>query len=120
MLIQDSALRKTILQAMADDAALAILRDTTFRSCSAMEIIHRHRLAPSSVYRRIGEFVSAGILTVERMVVTKDGKKYALYRSTVRDIRAEYKSGEFELAVSPNEDVVSRLTRLWKSMRVET
>ena len=84
-----------------------------------MEIIHQYQLAPSSVYRRITEFVDAGLLAVERIVITKDGKKYSLYRSTVRDIRAEYKSGILELNISPNEDVVSKLTRLWSSMRVE-
>lgn len=104
---------------MGDDCALAILGSTTDRACSAMEIIHQCRLPPSSVYRRISEFVDAGLLTVDRMVITKEGKKFSLYRSTVREIRAEYKSGQFELNVTPNEDVVSKLTRLWSSMRVE-
>ncbi len=119
MLIHDTALKKTILQAMADDCALAILKGTTEKACSAMEIIHQCALPPSSVYRRITEFVDAGLLTVERIVVTNDGKKFSLYRSTVRDMRAEYKAGEFELNVSFNEDVASKLTRLWSSMRVE-
>ena len=119
MLIVDAALKKIIMQAMADDCSLAILRGTTERACSAMEIIHQCALPPSSVYRRISEFVDAGLLAVERMVITKDGKKFSLYRSTVRDIRAEYKSGEFELNISLNENVVSKLTRLWSSMRVE-
>jgi predicted transcriptional regulator len=119
LLIHDAALKKTILQAMADDCSLAILKGTTEKACSAMEIIHQCALPPSSVYRRISDFVDAGLLAVERIVITKDGKKFSLYRSTVRDMRAEYKSGEFELSVSFNEDVVSKLTRLWSSMRVE-
>jgi predicted transcriptional regulator len=119
LLIHDAELKKVILEAMADECSLAILRGTTERACSAMEIIHQCALPPSSVYRRISAFVDAGLLAAERIVITKDGKKFSLYRSTVRDIRAEYKSGEFELAVSFNEDVVSKLTRLWTSMRVE-
>ncbi len=119
MLVQDAKLRKTILAAMADDSALAILKGTTNKACSAMDIVHDCGLPPSSVYRRISEFVDAGLLTIDRIVVTKEGKKFSLYRSTVREIRAEYRSGEFELNVTPNEDVVSRLTRLWGSMRLE-
>jgi DNA-binding Lrp family transcriptional regulator len=119
LLVHDLALRRTILEAMADDCALAILKGTTTKACSAMEIIHQYRLAPSSVYRRISEFVDSGVLTIERIVVTEDGKKYSLYRSTIREIRAEYKGGELELSVSPNEDVVSKLTRMWSTMRVE-
>lgn len=119
MLIQDKALRKVILEAMADECSIAILKGTTDKACSAMEIVHQCALPPSSVYRRISQFVDAGLLAVERIIVTKDGKKFSLYRSTVRDVRAEYKSGEFELNVAWNEDVVSKLTRLWASMRVE-
>lgn len=119
MLIHDPVLKKTILEAMADDCALAILKGTREKAQSAMEIVHQCALPPSSVYRRIREFVDAGLLTVERIVITNDGKKFSLYRSTVREIRAEYNAGEFELNVSFNEDVVSKLTRLWSSMRVE-
>ena len=119
MLVQDAVLRKTILAAMADESALAILRSTTERSCSAMEIVHDCKLPPSSVYRRISEFVEAGLLSVDRIIITKEGKKFSLYRSTVREIRAEYRSGQFELNITPNEDVVSRLTRLWSAMRLE-
>lgn len=119
MLIHDTQLKKVILEAMADECSLAILRATTEKACSAMEITHQFALPPSSVYRRISAFVDAGLLAVDKIVITNDGKKFSLYRSTVRDIRAEYKSGEFELAVSFNEDVVNKLTRLWTSMRVE-
>jgi len=107
------------LAAMGDDCALAILRGTTNKASSAMEIVHDCGLPPSSVYRRISEFVDAGLLTIDRIVITKEVKKFSLYRSTVREIRAEYKSGGFELNVTPNEDVVSKLTRLWGSMRLQ-
>jgi hypothetical protein len=119
LLIHNQALKKTILEAMVDDCSLAILKGTTERARSAMDIIHECALPPSSVYRRISDFVDAGLLAIERIIITKDGKKFSLYRSTVRDIRAEYRAGEFELNVSFNEDVVSRLSRLWSSMRVE-
>jgi hypothetical protein len=118
LLVQDEVLRKTILAAMGDDCALAILGSTTNKACSAMEIIHEHKLPPSSVYRRINEFVEAGLLAVDRIVITEEGKKFSLYRSTIREARAEYRYGNFELNVTPNEDVVSKLTRLWGSMRV--
>ncbi len=104
---------------MADECSIAILRGTTYRARSAMEIIHEYSLPPSTVYRRIEEFVKSGLLMVERIVITQEGKKFSLYRSTVRDMRAEYRSGEVELSLSMNEDVVSKLSRLWSSMRIE-
>jgi DNA-binding Lrp family transcriptional regulator len=84
-----------------------------------MELIHECRLAPSTVYRRINELVNAGLLTVERIVITEEGKKFSLYRSAVKDIRVEYRGGEVEVSVSLNEDVVSKLSRMWTSMRTQ-
>jgi DNA-binding Lrp family transcriptional regulator len=110
-------MRKAILEAMADDSSLAILSGTTFKARSAAELIREFSLPSSTVYRRIEELEKAGLLTIEHIILTPDGKKFSIYRSTVRDMRAEYKSGKVEVTVSPNEDVLSKLTRLWGSMR---
>jgi predicted transcriptional regulator len=104
---------------MADDSSLSILRDTTNKACSPMELIHECGLPPSTIYRRINEFVDAGLVTIERVVVTEEGKKFNLYRSAVKDICAEYRAGRVEVTVSLNEDVVSKLSRMWTSMRTQ-
>jgi len=113
------ALKRTILEALADDCSLAILNATMDRACSAMEIVHGSALPPSTVYRRVNEFVNAGLLTVERIMVTEEGKKFSLYRSTLRDIHVEYRSGQVDVNISVNEDAVGKLSRLWSSMRME-
>jgi len=84
-----------------------------------MEIVHQYALPPSSVYRRINELVKAGLLTVERIVITKDGRKFSLYRSAISDMRAEYRAGQLELNISLNQDAVDKLSRMWASMRME-
>jgi putative IMPACT (imprinted ancient) family translation regulator len=37
----------------------------------------------------------------------------------VKDICAEYRAGRVEVTVSLNEDVVSKLSRMWTSMRTQ-
>lgn len=84
-----------------------------------MEIVRQCTLPPSSVYRRISEFLTCGLLVVDRIIVTEEGKKYSLYRSAVKEMRADFKAGEIELNISFNTDVVDKLSRIWTTMRLE-
>lgn len=117
MLIHDATVKKTVLRAMADESSLAILTGTKEKARSPMELIHLSKLPPSSVYRRINEFVACGLLNVERVVITKDGKKYSLYKSPVKEIRVDYKAGDLELDVTFNLDSVEKLTTKWTLLR---
>ena len=58
-----------------------------------------------------------GLLTVEKTIITDDGKKFELYRSSFRSIKLQLNQGEIVLDVELNEDVATRLSRLWSSMR---
>lgn len=105
------------LQAMADGCSIAILRATTDRACSATELVHELAVPASTVYRRINELVEGKLLAVERIVISEDGKKFTLYRSVVREMHANYGFGKVEVDLVLNEDVVSKLSRMWDSMR---
>ena len=118
MFIQDEARKKVVLQALADDCSIAILGATTDKARSAMDLVREFTFPSSTVYRRINELVDVKLLVVEKIVVTDDGKKFSLYRSAVKEIRAEYRVGKVEIAVLLNEDVGSKLSRLWESMRI--
>ena len=119
MLIQDEATKKTVLQTMADDCSITILKATTERAYSAMELVREFAFPSSTVYRRISELLTAKLLAVERIVVTEDGKKFSLYRSTVKEMHSEYSFGKVEVHLIPNEDIVNKLSRLWDSMRIQ-
>ncbi len=117
MLVQEESLKRAVLEAMADDCSLAILKGTTLRARSATELVHEFSLPSSTVYRRIDDLAKTGLLAIDSIILTNDGKKFSLYRSTIRHIRAEYNAGKLEVTIALNEDVLSKLTRLWGSMR---
>ncbi len=58
-----------------------------------------------------------GLLTVEKTILTDDGKKFELYRSSFKGINLQLEKGEILVDVELNEDVATRLTRLWASLR---
>ncbi len=102
---------------MADECSVAILKGTSERARSAMDLVREFALPSATVYRRVDELSKIGLLAVDRIVITDDGKKYSLYRSAVKDILARYSAGKVEVTVTLNEDAAARLSRLWSSMR---
>jgi len=118
LFIQDEARKKAVLQTLADDCSIAILRATMDKARSAMDLVREFTFPSSTVYRRINELLDLKLLAVEKIVVTDDGKKFSLYRSVVKEIHAEYRLGKVEVTLLLNEDVASKLLRLWDSMRL--
>ncbi len=59
----------------------------------------------------------AGLLGVERSVITEDGKKYDLFRSTVKGIEINYQPSDLIVRLIPNEDMISKFIRIWAYMK---
>ena len=71
----------------------------------------------STAYNYVHELMEAGLLAVERSVITDDGKRYAMYRSVAREIRFLVSSNGTTVEIFPNEEVTTRFYRLWSSLK---
>jgi predicted transcriptional regulator len=109
--------RDALIRALADEYSRKILLVTIDRARSVEELSETERIPISTAYRRVNEMKDVGILTVEKTIITDDGKKFELYRSSFRSVRLQLNQGEIVLDVELNEDVATRLSRLWSSMR---
>lgn len=90
---------------------------TVEKAISVEELSHTLAIPISTCYRRVNEMREVGLLTVERTIITDDGKKSELYRSAFRGINLQLQKGEIIVDVELNEDVAIRLSRLWASLR---
>ncbi len=72
----------------------------------------------STCYRRVHELLDAQILVIERIIVTPDGKKFELLRSSYRAINVSFDGGQVKVDAIVNEDVAEKLRRLWLTMKV--
>ena len=84
---------------------------------SVEELSQTEMIPISTTYRRVNEMKDAGILTVEKTILTDEGKKFELYRSTFKAIHIDLNQGEIQIEAELNEDVATRLSRLWAAMR---
>jgi len=115
--LQDETAKDRVLKALADEYSRSIILSTIQNSRSAVELSVEKSIPISTAYRRLHELQEAGLVAVERSVVTEDGKRFDLYRSTVKSVGISFHLGSIEIELIPNEDMVARFVRLWGYMR---
>ncbi len=117
MRLQDETAKDKVLKAMADEYSRSILLSTMQKAKSAVELSAEKEIPISTAYRRLHELQETGLVAVERSVITDEGKKFDLYRSTVKSVSVSFNLGATEVEILPNEDMVTKFIRLWGYMR---
>ncbi|MEE9236211.1 MAG: hypothetical protein V3U52_00255 [Thermoplasmata archaeon] len=120
MLIRDEKLKGALLRALADEYSSKILSSAAWRSLSVMDLVRDEGIPSTSAYRRVNELKEQGLLAIERSVVTKDGKKYDLYKGTFREVTITFRRGSVEVTAIPNRDVIEKAFLLFHSLREES
>ncbi|NPA75154.1 MAG: helix-turn-helix transcriptional regulator [Euryarchaeota archaeon] len=75
---------------LMDEYNLKILAATALKSMSVREIAYKFDIPLASAYRKIKELESFGLIKVEETKLTRDGKRYKLYRSQVENFEVSY------------------------------
>ena len=87
MIVLNGALARSILTALADEFS----RTNRLLHCdegkTVQEISLEQAVPLSTCYRRTSELARNGLLMVERIVVTGEGKRFAVYRSSFKCVQ---------------------------------
>jgi hypothetical protein len=117
MRITSERVRDALISALADEYAGKIILKTINHAYSVEELSRSENVPISTAYRRVNELKGVGLLTVEKTILTDEGKKFEMYRSAFRSMRIDLNEGDIVIDADLNEDVGTRLSRLWASMR---
>ena len=115
--IDDQKSKDRLLKAVSESQMRDLLVRMLKEAKSASDLAYETRIPLSSVYRRIHELNNAGLLAVERAMITEQGKKLELYRSAVSEVNLKFEMPTDLLDLHPNEDIESKFYRLWTSVR---
>lgn len=108
MEVERDRFRQAILAAVADKEMLKIIDCATFRSKSVNAIIGEAGISHSTAYRKIKWMLEEGLLFIEKIDVTPDGKKFSLFRSTLKSISINYGQGKMTVSVEYNVNMLER------------
>lgn len=118
MEIVDASRVQSLVQGLADEYSRKIIISAIAAPKSVEDMSRENNIPLSSCYRRVHELLDAQLLVVEKIIVTKEGKKYELLRSAYRSVTVSFANGVMKVDVVINEDVDEKLRRLWLLMRV--
>lgn len=82
------------IQFLADEYYLGILRLTSRKECSAMQLSRELNIPASTVYNKLKLLEEAEIIQNVKTLIDRAGNHVKYYRSTVRDATIEFHEGE--------------------------
>ena len=106
-----------MLAAFGDPQTRRILLELDAEELDVHGLVLRTGLPQSSVYHKIHELQSAGLVAVARLAFTAEGRKVEVYRSRLREVRVELRRGRLRVELIPREDTADRLGRIWEQVR---
>jgi DNA-binding Lrp family transcriptional regulator len=102
---------------LSDEYSRKILLSTISTARSVEELSRENDIPLSTCYRRVHELLADGMLIMDRIVVTPDGKRYEMLRSSYKGFTVAFEDGAVKVDVIINSDVADKLHTLWISMK---
>ena len=102
MIIKDEKQKAAIANALIDKYSRKILNSTMKNSKSVMDIMREQEIPMTSAYRRIKSLQDNKLIKIEKSLVTDDGKRYYLYRSTIKSVVINYINGNLYVDITLN------------------
>jgi predicted transcriptional regulator len=91
-----------VLTALADNEMMKILDSAMNQSKSVNEILKETNIPHSTGFRRIKWLLNEGLIMLDKIIITPDGKKFSLYHSTLKSISVKYEDTNFVVKAEPN------------------
>ncbi|HUI87015.1 MAG TPA: helix-turn-helix domain-containing protein [Nitrososphaerales archaeon] len=117
MELTDPARVQAVLQVLSDEYSRKILLSAISASKSVEELSRLNDIPLSTCYRRVHELLADGLLVMDRIVVTPDGKRYEMLRSSYKGFSVAFEDGSVKVEVVVNTDMADKLHTLWISMK---
>jgi two-component system, OmpR family, sensor histidine kinase VicK len=97
-----------VLTALADNEMKKILDSAMNQSKSVNEILKETNIPHSSGFRRIKWLLNEGLIMLDKIIITPDGKKFSLYHSTLKSISVKYEDTTVVVKAEPNFAVTKK------------
>jgi len=110
IVVERDRFRQAILEMIADKEMRNILDYATYHSRSVNNVIGDIGMSHSTAYRKINWMLEEGLLFSDKIEITPDGKKFSLFRSTLKSINIRYSQGEIIVQVDYNFNVLEKIT----------
>jgi predicted transcriptional regulator len=99
---------RVVLIALADKEMMKILDSAMNQSKSVNEILKETNISHTTGFRKIKWLLDEGLIIVDKIIITPDGKKFHLYHSTLKAISVKYEDTNVIVEAEPNFDIAKK------------
>ena len=108
MIVQSQSAKKAILTALADEEMMKILDSVMYHSKSIVDISREKDIPNTTCYRKTKWLLNEGLLIVDKIIITPEGKKFSLYHAVLKSINVKYESNNTIIEAEQNFDIVKK------------
>ena len=109
MIVKSQRAKKAILASLADEEMVKILDSLMFHSKSINDIIRETNIAYTTCYRKTNWLLNEGLLKVDKIVITPEGKKFSQFHSVLKSINVKYEGNEIIVEAEQNFDIIKKI-----------
>lgn len=116
MIIKSQRAKRAILAALADEEMTKILDSVMYQSKSIGDIIIQTSIAYTTCYRKVKWLLNEGLIIIDKIIITKEGKKFSLFHSVLKSINVKYEDNSVVIEAEENFDIVKRTVERFYSL----
>ena len=116
MIVKSQRAKKAILASLADEEMVKILDSLMFHSKSINDIIRETNIAYTTCYRKTNQLLNEGLLKVDKIVITPEGKKFSQFHSVLKSINVKYEGNEIIVEAEQNFDIIKKTMERFYSL----
>ena len=107
---------RVVLTALADIEMMKILDSAMNQSKSVKDILKDTNITHSTGFRKIKWLLKEGLIILDKIIITPDGKKFSLYHSTLKSISVKYEDTNLVVEAEPNSDIARKCAEKFFSL----
>lgn len=108
MIVQSQSAKKAVLTALADEEMRNILDSVMYHSKSIVDISREQNIPHTTCYRKTKWLINEGLVIVDKIIITPEGKKFSLYHSVLKSISVKYEGNNVTIEAEQNFDIVKK------------
>lgn len=90
------------MTALSDEDIVRIFNSTKQNSKSVPTLMKLHNISHSTIYRKIKWMLENNLLVTDKIEIREDGKKFSLFKSTIKSIKVNYDDDNISVKVEEN------------------
>jgi len=108
VIVQSQSAKKAVLTALADEEMRNILDSVMYHSKSIVDISREQNIPHTTCYRKTKWLINEGLVIVDKIIITPEGKKFSLYHSVFKSISVKYEGNNVTIEAEQNFDIVKK------------